>query len=357
MYQIRTDLALETQEKMQEDHVDLKGVRFLEEKVDKNITVSTVVIETENGAKTMGKPKGTYITIEAGNMDEEDEDYHREISVQLAKIIRQLIQEKNEELSVLVVGLGNREVTPDALGPRVVDNLFITRHIVKEYGKYAFGEKNVNRISSIVPGVMAQTGMEPWMVFALSSTFVTGSGQFMICNLWLAGVPAASIVASVAAISSRFALYSASIAPHLRGASKRQTLAVAATLTEEAYGISLAKLVEGEDWGPRESFVLNVILIATWGVSCTTGAIVGAVVDVPTAIAGFVCTSLFICLLFSQRLSRGNVVAAGLAAVSVAICKFLGWTNIAVPASVLVGVVTALACDVLAEGRGARNAR
>ena len=160
MYQIRTDLALETQEKMQEDHVDLKGVRFLEEKVDKNITVSTVVIETENGAKTMGKPKGTYITIEAGNMDEEDEDYHREISVQLAKIIRQLIQKKNEELSVLVVGLGNREVTPDALGPRVVDNLFITRHIVKEYGKYAFGEKNVNRISSIVPGVMAQTGME-----------------------------------------------------------------------------------------------------------------------------------------------------------------------------------------------------
>lgn len=200
--------------------------------------------------------------------------------------------------------------------------------------------------------IMAQTGMEPWMVFALSSTFVTGSGQFMICNLWLAGVPAASIVASVAAISSRFALYSASIAPHLRGASKRQTLAVAATLTEEAYGISLGKLVEGEDWGPLESFVLNVILIATWGVSCTTGAIVGAVVDVPTAIAGFVCTSLFICLLFSQRLSRGNIVAAVLAAVSVAICKLLGWTNIAVPVSVLVGVVAALACDALAEGRG-----
>lgn len=201
--------------------------------------------------------------------------------------------------------------------------------------------------------IMAQTGMEPWMVFALSSTFVTGSGQFMVCNLWLAGVPAASIVASVAAISSRFALYSASIAPHLRGASKRQTLAVAATLTEEAYGISLAKLVEGEDWGPRESFALNAILIATWGVSCT----MGAVVDVPTAIAGFVCTPLFICLLFSQRLSRGNVVAAVMAAVSVAICKFLGWTNIAVPASVLVGVAAALACDALAEGRGARDAR
>ena len=71
MYQIRTDLALETQEKMQEDHVELKGVRFLEEKIDRNLIISTVVIETENGAKTMGKPKGTYITIEAGNMDEE----------------------------------------------------------------------------------------------------------------------------------------------------------------------------------------------------------------------------------------------------------------------------------------------
>lgn len=160
MYQIRTDLALETQEKMQEDHVELKGVRFLEERIDKNLTISTVVIETENGAKTMGKPRGTYITIEAGNLDAEDEDYHRKISVQLANVIRKLYHTKKEETSVLVVGLGNREVTPDALGPRVVDNLFITRHIIKEYGKYAFGNEKVNRISSIVPGVMAQTGME-----------------------------------------------------------------------------------------------------------------------------------------------------------------------------------------------------
>lgn len=205
--------------------------------------------------------------------------------------------------------------------------------------------------------IMAQAGMEPWMVFALSSTFVTGSGQFMICNLWLAGVPAPSIIASVAAISSRFALYSASIAPHLTGASKRQTLAVAATLTEEAYGISLAKLVEGDDWGPRESFALNAILIATWGVSCTAGAVAGAAIDVPAAIAGFVCTSLFICLLFSQRLSRGNVVAAVSGAVSVAMFKFLGLANIAVPASVVVGVAIALVCDALSDGRGARDAR
>ena len=166
MYQIRTDLALETQEKMQEDKVDLKGVRYLEEEIDKNLVISTLVIETENGAKTMGKPKGTYITIEAGNMDEEDEDYHREISEQLAKVIQRLVPVKKQELSVLVVGLGNRAVTPDSLGPRVVDNLYITRHILNEYGRFAFGREGMNRISSIVPGVMAQTGMESMEIVA-----------------------------------------------------------------------------------------------------------------------------------------------------------------------------------------------
>lgn len=166
MYQIRTDLALETQEKMQEDKVELKGVRYFEEEIDKNLVISTVVIETENGAKTMGKPKGTYITIEAGNMDEEDEDYHREISTQLARTIERLLPVKKEELSVLVVGLGNRAVTPDSLGPRVVDNLYITRHILNEYGRFAFGKEGMNRISSIVPGVMAQTGMESMEIVA-----------------------------------------------------------------------------------------------------------------------------------------------------------------------------------------------
>ncbi len=166
MYQIRTDLALETQEKMQEEKADLKGVRYFEEKIDKNLVISTVVIETENGAKNMGKPKGTYITIEAGNMDEEDEDYHREISEQLAKVIKRLVPVEKEELSVLVVGLGNRAVTPDSLGPRVADNLYITRHILREYGRFAFGKEGMNRISSIVPGVMAQTGMESMEIVA-----------------------------------------------------------------------------------------------------------------------------------------------------------------------------------------------
>ncbi len=160
-FQVRTDLALEAREKFEEDNVEIKGVRIQEELVEASeIKITNVMIETENGAKSMGKPKGNYITLEAPNMSEQDEDYHREISVQLAKIVRGLMPKKEEPATVLVVGLGNREVTPDALGPRVVDNMMITRHIIREFGKYALGEEETNQISGIVPGVMAQTGME-----------------------------------------------------------------------------------------------------------------------------------------------------------------------------------------------------
>lgn len=160
MYQVRTDLALETKEKFEEENVEIKGVRIHEEEKGENIKVTEVVIETENGAKTMGKPRGSYITIEAPEMADGDEGYHREISRELAKVLRTMLPTQKEELSILVVGLGNREVTPDALGPRVVDNMLITRHVIREFGKYALGNEHSNSISSIVPGVMAQTGME-----------------------------------------------------------------------------------------------------------------------------------------------------------------------------------------------------
>lgn len=160
MFQVRTDLALETKEKFEEDNVELKGVQIHEENRGENIKITEVIIETENGAKSMGKPRGSYITIEAPEMADGDDGYHREISEELAKVLRGMIPVNREELSVLVVGLGNREVTPDALGPRVADNMMITRHVIREFGKYALGAEHSNLISSIVPGVMAQTGME-----------------------------------------------------------------------------------------------------------------------------------------------------------------------------------------------------
>ena len=160
-YNIRTDLALETRERFVSDHVEIPGVS-VEETYDeeREIRTTRVVVETENGAKMMGKPVGTYLTIEAPNMAVPDEDYHREISKKLAEDIKELAPERKEEVSVLVVGLGNREVTPDALGPYVADHLHVTRHIVKEYGKYAMGKDQVYLVSAVVPGVTGQTGME-----------------------------------------------------------------------------------------------------------------------------------------------------------------------------------------------------
>lgn len=158
-FRIRTDLALEVRESFQEDKVEVRGVT-IDETYDeeRDIRVTRVRIESENGAKAMGKPMGEYITLEASGLSEEDEAYHREVSEELAKYIRALLGKG--EKSILVVGLGNREVTPDALGPQVVRHLMITRHIMKTYGALAFGKESMNEISAIVPGVMAQTGME-----------------------------------------------------------------------------------------------------------------------------------------------------------------------------------------------------
>lgn len=159
-YSIRTDLALESKERFEAENVEVKGVILTEEYDDElEVKITKVKIETEKGAKVMRKPVGTYITIEAQNLINPDEGYHREVSCVIARQLQKMLP-KEQELSVLVVGLGNRLVTPDALGPNVVDNLYVTRHIVKEYGKYAMGEEQVHLISGIIPGVMAQTGME-----------------------------------------------------------------------------------------------------------------------------------------------------------------------------------------------------
>ena len=158
-FPIRTDLALESKERLEAEKNEMRGVVFEEHFDEKrNVTITKVTIETENGAKAIGKPVGTYLTLEAPDMTVPDEGSHREVSEVLAEQLRALMKENME--SVLVVGLGNREVTPDALGPEVIGNLYITRHILREYGEYAFPDKKVAAISGIVPGVMAQTGME-----------------------------------------------------------------------------------------------------------------------------------------------------------------------------------------------------
>ena len=156
---VRTDLALEVRESFEED-VEVKGVVVNEDyNKELEIKVTTVEIKDEHGAKMMGKPMGTYITIEAPKLKESDESYHEPISEEIAKYIKCLAKDvKSQE--VLVAGLGNREVTPDVLGPMVVDNLFVTRHLIHQFGEEFQKKHKLGNVSAIAPGVMAQTGME-----------------------------------------------------------------------------------------------------------------------------------------------------------------------------------------------------
>ena len=165
-YSVRTDLALEEKERFASDNVEVQGVVLEEEYDEENeIRLTRVVIETENGAKIMGKPTGIYLTLESPDLALEVEENSRVLQERICDCIRELIFHKisckdGKELKILFVGLGNRAVTPDALGPYVADHLEVNRHIVKEYGKYAMRKEQLIVLSAIVPGVMGQTGME-----------------------------------------------------------------------------------------------------------------------------------------------------------------------------------------------------
>lgn len=161
MFEIRTDLAVEEKESFPGRGGEVKGVSLREwRKACSKIKLTEVAILDEQGARAMGKPVGTYVTMEAKALAKGDEDYHREVaeelSVQLKTMLKELKKKHKvpdrKDIHVLVVGLGNPSVTPDSLGPKVLGNLRVNRNM--DEGK----EDAV--LSGIVPGVMAQTGME-----------------------------------------------------------------------------------------------------------------------------------------------------------------------------------------------------
>lgn len=164
-FQVRTDLAVEERESFEGDGGEIKGVSLREwHHRNSHIKLTEVSIMNEQGARSMGKPVGTYLTLDVPRMADKDDSYHEEVAEEIAKQIRLLVKKlcpkKGLKAEILVVGLGNMQVTPDSLGPRVVDNLRMTRHLKEEYGE-EFCEKNsLPVLSGIVPGVMAQTGME-----------------------------------------------------------------------------------------------------------------------------------------------------------------------------------------------------
>lgn len=160
-FKVRTDLAVELEEDVKEQEKGIRGIRVIEDSAeDGRIKITRVLVENEEGKRAIGKEIGCYITLESQELAQADTEYHREMSVQIAKYVKELLPKK-KDLKVLVVGLGNRDATPDSLGPRVVDNICITRRITEEIGEMEL----VNRckhfeVSGIIPGVLAQTGME-----------------------------------------------------------------------------------------------------------------------------------------------------------------------------------------------------
>lgn len=153
---IRTDLAVELNEAVDKSDSRYSGV-IVREHIDKVslVKVTTLEIINEEGEKLFNRKAGIYITIEAEGLGENNDFYNERvieiISRQIDALIRPCISKNNK---LLVVGLGNRNVTANSLGPDVVDKLIINSHIHGEKDEISV------RLSALSPGVMAQTGIE-----------------------------------------------------------------------------------------------------------------------------------------------------------------------------------------------------
>lgn len=149
----RTDLALERKEYI--DRNSLDGI-ISHKKTVNGITVDTITVVNESGERTLGKPKGTYITVETVPFTKNSDLFSPSLFVLRDELKSLLPDDKG---CVLVAGLGNEDITPDALGPRCISFLFATRHIPDNFAK-EIGFSSLRSVAGIVPGVLGKTGME-----------------------------------------------------------------------------------------------------------------------------------------------------------------------------------------------------
>lgn len=157
MINVRTDLAIESRELYkQRNNQEASGVE-VEKDEGKEYTVTRVKIVNEMGSKNLGKPEGTYITIDVPRLKNTNQDLKDEISQLLAKELKGM-GKNDKNTKTLIVGLGNWNVTPDALGPKVVDRVLVTRQFYIAYNKDS--DETVANVSAISPGVMGLTGIE-----------------------------------------------------------------------------------------------------------------------------------------------------------------------------------------------------
>ena len=162
MINFRTDLASERRDifkKANNIENDIQGIESEKQEVNENLTIERVKITTEEGEKAIGKPKGNYITIDVNNLKIAQEDEISKASEVLANELKKIVDlHTDKQGSTLVVGLGNIYVTPDSLGPKVINEIEVTRHVIKYLPQYV--EEGTREISAISPGVLGTTGIE-----------------------------------------------------------------------------------------------------------------------------------------------------------------------------------------------------
>ena len=162
MYNFRTDLADERRDlykKANRIENEVEGIEATEEQITDKIKVTRVKITNEQGEQAIGKKQGNYITIDIQKMNIITEEEALKASETLANELRKLVENKiQSKEDVLIVGLGNEEVTPDALGPNVVKDIEVTRHIINYLPQYI--DENARPVSAIAPGVLGTTGIE-----------------------------------------------------------------------------------------------------------------------------------------------------------------------------------------------------
>ena len=158
MLKRRTDLALEAKElwaESAEKETKLEGVRA-RDSLREGYQVTTVDILDEQGASSLGKPVGSYVTVQLDALARREEDAFGRAARAIAAELNGLLK-LPEGATCLVVGLGNRAITPDAIGPGVADHTMVTRHLVEQAPEH-FG--SFRPVAALAAGVLGTTGVE-----------------------------------------------------------------------------------------------------------------------------------------------------------------------------------------------------
>ena len=160
-FNFRTDLASERRDIYQRANKleEIEGIETTKEEISENIKVERVQITNKNGEQAIGKPIGNYITIDVKKLkiatEEEIQKASEVVTSELKSLIDKHVQKQEE---ILVVGLGNVYVTPDSLGPKVINEIDVTRHLINYLPQYV--EEGTRPVCAVAPGVLGTTGIE-----------------------------------------------------------------------------------------------------------------------------------------------------------------------------------------------------